>query len=116
MTDPKNGRPAQPPRMPFARMPRIPAAGEISQTASAMPDTIDYDLDKKRLLIGQGYVENVEPGVWSYNVSGKQVLLHWFSYRKARSGAADHRRPSYSVSAGGHSAGLLACRIYNRAN
>lgn len=97
MTDPKNGRPAQPPRLPFARMPRIPAAGEISQTASAMPDTIDYDLDKKRLLIGQGYVENVEPGVWSYNVSGKQVLLHWFSYRKAnrdRPIIGDRRTPS----------------------
>ena len=26
-----------------------------------MPDSIDYDAGKKRLLVGQGYVENVEP-------------------------------------------------------
>ena len=26
-----------------------------------MPETIDYDADKKRLLIGRGYVEHVEP-------------------------------------------------------
>jgi len=38
MTDPKKGRPTQPPRLPTARMPRIPAAGEISQDSSAMPD------------------------------------------------------------------------------
>ncbi|MCX6619500.1 MAG: N-6 DNA methylase, partial [Acidobacteria bacterium] len=83
MTDPKKGRREQPPRLPAARMPRIPAAGEISQDPSAMPDTIDYDGGKKRLLIGQGYIEHVEPGMWNYEVSGKQVLLQWFSYRKA---------------------------------
>lgn len=97
MTDPKKGRPAQPPRLPAAGMPQIPAAGEIPQTASKMPDTISYDADKKRVLIGQGYVDHVEPGVWSYNVSGKQVLLHWFSYRKAsreRPMMGDRRDPS----------------------
>ena len=82
MADPKKGRPAQPPRLPTARMPRIPAAGAISQEPSAMPDTIDYDATKKRLLIGDGYIEHVEPEVWNYEVSGKQVLLQWFSYRK----------------------------------
>jgi hypothetical protein len=97
MVDPKKGRPAQPPRLPAARMPRIPTAGEISQGPSAMPDTIGYDAKKKRLLIGQGYVEHVEPGVWNYNVSGTQVLLHWFSYRKAnrkRPMIGDRRPPS----------------------
>lgn len=97
MTDPKKARPAQPPRLPAARMPRIPAAGEISPNPSAMPDTIDYDASKKRLLIGQGYVEHVEPGTWNYQVSGKQVLLHWFSYRKAnreRPIIGDRRPPS----------------------
>ena len=78
-------------------MPRIPAAGEISQDPSAMPDTIDYDKDKKRLLIGQGYVEHVEPEMWNYEVSGKQVLLQRFSYRKAnreRPIIGDRRPPS----------------------
>ena len=62
-----------------------------------MPDTIDYDATKKRLLIGQGYVENVEPEVWNYEVSGKQVLLQWFSYRRAnreRPIIGDRRPPS----------------------
>jgi len=62
-----------------------------------MPDSIDYDPAKKRLLIGQGYVENVEQGMWDYEVSGKQVLLQWFSYRKAnreRPIIGDRRKPS----------------------
>ena len=47
-----------------------------------MPDTIAYDATNRRLLIGRGYVDNVAPQVSNY-VSGKQVLQHWFSYRKA---------------------------------
>ena len=97
MADPEKGRTAQPPRLPVDRMPRIPAEGEISQDPSAMPDTIGYDAKKKRLLIGRGYVEHVEPGMWNYEVSGKQVLVQWFSYRKAnreRPIIGDRRRPS----------------------
>ena len=48
-----------------------------------MPDTIEYDAAKRRLLIGRGYVEAVPVQVWNYQVSGKQVLRQWFSYRKA---------------------------------
>ncbi len=62
-----------------------------------MPDTISYDATTKRLHIGSGYVENVEPAVWNYEVSGKQVLLHWFSYRKLdreRPIIGDRRTPS----------------------
>jgi hypothetical protein len=80
--DRKNGRPAQPPRLPKDKSPRIPAAGAIPQGPDAMPDEIGYDAAKKRLLIGSGYVENVPPEVWDYEVSGKQVIPHWFSYRK----------------------------------
>ena len=47
-----------------------------------MPDEISYDAGKKRLLVGGGYIENVSPEVWNYDVSGKQVLSQWFSYRK----------------------------------
>jgi hypothetical protein len=97
MTDPQNGRPAQPPRLPTARMPRVPAAGAIPQDPVAMPDSINYDASKKRLLVGQGYMENVEPGMWLYEVSGKRVLLQWFSYRKAnreRPIIGDRRTPS----------------------
>lgn len=56
MIDPQKGRPAQPPRLPTARMPRVPAAGAIPQEPASMPDSIDYDAGKKRLLVGQGYV------------------------------------------------------------
>jgi hypothetical protein len=97
MPDPEKGRTAQPPRLPAARMPRIPAEGEISQDPSAMPDTIAYDAKKKTLLIGQGYVEHVDPGMWNYEVSGKKVLVQWFSYRKAnreRPIIGDRRTPS----------------------
>jgi Type ISP C-terminal specificity domain len=62
-----------------------------------MPETIDYDETKGRLLIGQGYVERVTPEMWNYEVSGKRVLRHWFSYRKAnreRPIIGDRRPPS----------------------
>ena len=97
MADPQKGRPSAPPRLPASRAPRIPAAGAIPQEAFAMPDTIGYDAEKKRLLIGQGYVEHVEPGMWNYEVSGKQVLVQWFSYRNAnreRPLIGDRRPPS----------------------
>ncbi|HWQ93730.1 MAG TPA: type ISP restriction/modification enzyme [Clostridia bacterium] len=97
MTAPTGGRPAQPPRLPVSRMPRVPLGGEISQDPAAMPDVLSYDAENKRLLIGQGYVENVEPDMWNYEVSGKQVLMQWFSYRKAnreRPLIGDRRPPS----------------------
>jgi len=97
MANPEKGRPAQPPRLPPDRMPRIPAAGAIPQEPAAMPDSINYDASKKRLLVGQGYIENVESKIWLYEVSGKQVLLQWFSYRKvdrARPIIGDRRTPS----------------------
>jgi hypothetical protein len=96
-TDPSRGRPEGPPRLPSGDAPRIPAAGAISQDPAAMPDTIDYDATSHRLLVGRGYVEGVAPEVWSYEISGKQVLRHWFSYRKAnreRPIIGDRRPPS----------------------
>jgi len=62
-----------------------------------MFDTHNHDARHKRLLIGTGCVENVEPAVWNYEVSGKQVLLQWFSYRKQnreRPLIGDRRPPS----------------------
>jgi hypothetical protein len=78
-------------------MPFIPKEGTIPQTPAGMPDSINYDASKRRLLIGQGYVENVDLAVWKYEVSGKQVLVQWFSYRKAnreRPIIGDRRPPS----------------------
>jgi hypothetical protein len=97
LADAGQGRPAGPPRLPAAQRPRIPKDGAIPAAPDAMPDTISYDATKKRLLLGTGYVENVEPAVWNYEVSGKQVLLQWFSYRKQnreRPLIGDRRPPS----------------------
>jgi hypothetical protein len=97
MADAGQGRPAGPPRHPAAQRPRIPKDGAIPEAPDAMPDTITYGAPKKRLLLGTGYVENVGPAVWAYEVSGKQVLLRWFSYRKKnreRPLIGDRRPPS----------------------
>ncbi len=95
--DARHGRPARPPRLAKPNAPRIPAAGAISQGPEAMPDTIDFDATRRRLLVGGGYVDNVAPEVWRYEVSGKQVLRQWFSYRKRdreRPIIGDRRPPS----------------------
>jgi hypothetical protein len=97
MTDPAKGRPAQPPRLPPASRPQIPANGAIPEESNAMPDEMSYEAPAKRLRIGKGFVENVSADVWNYEVSGKQVLVQWFSYRKAnrdRPIIGDRRPPS----------------------
>ena len=50
MTDSEQGRPAQPPRLPAARAPRIPIAGAIPESKEAMPDTIDCWRSKRIIL------------------------------------------------------------------
>ena len=80
--DPSNGRPAGPPRLPKGEGPLIPRDGAIPSDPARMPDRIDYDAAKRRLLVGEGFIDNVPLEVWQYEVSGKQVLAHWFSYRK----------------------------------
>lgn len=97
MTDPCHGRPASPPRLLEAKRPRIPAEGAIPQDSESMPDSLDYDTVKQRLLVGGGFIENVPPAVWHYEVSGKQVLVQWFSYRRKnreRPIIGDRRPPS----------------------
>ncbi len=82
-TNPAEGRQEGPPRLPEGRAPVVPKEGEISS--------------KRRLLVGHGFIENVPLAVWQYEVSGKQVLVQWFSYRKKnreRPIMGDRRRPS----------------------
>ena len=67
--------PSRPPRLPNSQAPSIPAEGEIPEPR-AIPDAISYDPAKRRLWVGDGYVDNVTPEVWAYEVSGKQVLGH----------------------------------------
>jgi hypothetical protein len=62
-----------------------------------MPDSLDYDPAKRRLKIGEGFIDNVPPAVWDYQLSGVQVLNQWFSYRKKdreRPQIGDRRPPS----------------------
>ena len=64
-----------------ARLTFRPAA-RFRRAPEPLPDTMDYDPATRRLKIGKGYVENVTPEMWAYEVSGKEVLWHWFSYRR----------------------------------
>ena len=94
---PKEGRPASAPRMPTGTRPLVPDDGAIPSTADAMPDEISYNESVHRVHIGYGYIDNVSPRVWAYEISGKQVLTHWFSYRRrdrSRPIIGDRRPPS----------------------
>jgi len=96
-SDPASERPARPPRLPKESAPTIPANGAIPGAPEPLPNQIDYDINKHRLRVGNGYVENVSPAVWAYEVDGKQVLRHWFSYRRldrTRPIMGDRRPPS----------------------
>lgn len=95
--DASEGRPAGAPRLPAAERPTIPEDGAIPTDPAAMPDTIRHDAATRRLHVGQGHVDNVSPAVWDYEVSGKQVLTQWFSYRgrdRSRPIIGDRRKPS----------------------
>ena len=91
------GREPGAPRLPVGRRPQVPKGGAIPTTTEGMPDTLAYDTDKQRLQVGSGYIEPVPPAVWHYQVSGKKVLVQWFSYRKKhreRPIIGDRRKPS----------------------
>lgn len=76
------GRPGGPPRMPEGERPIIPANGAISTRPDRFPDRFDYVATLRRLTVGDGFIDNVPPEIWEYEVSGKQVLVQWFSYRR----------------------------------
>jgi hypothetical protein len=95
--DPAAGRPKQAPRLPKEIAPNIPAAGGIPSAPEPLPNTMDYDPAARRLKIGKGYVQNVTPEMWTYEVSGMNVLRQWFSYRRrdrSRPIIGDRRPPS----------------------
>jgi hypothetical protein len=75
----------------------MPKDGAIPDDAESMPDAIEYDATRHRLLIGKGFIDSVPAAVWQYEVSGKRVLTQWFSYRKKnreRPIIGDRRPPS----------------------
>lgn len=90
-------RPQGEPRLPKGRAMNIPASHPIPLDADSFPDTLDYNAVTRTLMVGKGHVENVPPEVWGYEVSGKNVLRQWFSYRKkdrSRPLIGDKRPPS----------------------
>lgn len=91
------GRPAGSPRLPADRAPKVPGNGVISTAPGQMPESLGYDPTKRRLRVGAGFVENVSPEMWAYEVSGMSVLEQWFSYRRSnreRPLIGDKRLPS----------------------
>lgn len=90
------GRPVGPPRVARDE-PTIPAGGALPTTLAAMPHELDHDAARRRLLIGSGFIANVSPEVWSYEVSGKVVIRQWWSYRRenrSKPPMGDRRPPS----------------------
>ena len=97
MSDAAAGRPPGAPRMALDRRPQVPANGAISSDPGQMPDSLEHDASHERLHVGRGFIDNVPPAVWRYEVSGKQVLTQWFSYRRktrTRPLMGDRRKPS----------------------
>lgn len=95
--DPAAGRPAAPPRLARGEGPVIPAGGTIPGAPAPLPDEMRYDAAARVLHVGAGRIENVGPAVWAYEVSGKNVLRQWFSYRRrdrTRPIIGDRRPPS----------------------
>jgi hypothetical protein len=80
--DPAAGRPNGPPRLPKGEAPFIPADGAIPGAPEPLPESMEYDAAKRRLVIGKGFVDNVAPAMRAYEISGKTVLDQWFSYRR----------------------------------
>lgn len=95
--DPKAGRPKGAPRLPKDRAPRIPAGGMIPGAPEPLPDRMDYDAGTQRLHVGQGFIDCVTPAMRAYDISGKNVLDQWFSYRRrdrSKPIIGDRRPPS----------------------
>ncbi|WP_237352511.1 type ISP restriction/modification enzyme [Rhizobium leguminosarum] len=95
--NPLNGRPSGPPRLPKGQGPFVPLGGAIPGAPQALPDVMEYDPASKRLKIGGGFIDNVPERVWNYEISGKNVLRQWFSYRRldrSKPIIGDRRPPS----------------------
>ncbi len=112
--DPTANRPKHSPRLPKEGSPSIPASGAIPSAPEPLPDEMAYDPATHRLKIGQGYVENVTPEMWAYEVSGKQVIWHWFSYRQRNRTRSRNRGKASTIPAGLNTARKLVARIYDR--
>lgn len=83
--------------MPEGHGPVIARDGGIPTSPQKFPDHISYDATLHRLTVGEGFIDNVPPAIWEYEVSGKRVLPQWFSYRRfdrSRPIIGNRRKPS----------------------
>jgi Type ISP C-terminal specificity domain len=91
------GRPKGAPRLPQGRWPQFVPGKPIPPAPEPLPDVMDYDPATQRLKIGKGEIGNVTPAMRDYEVSGKNVLTQWFSYRRrdrTKPVIGDRRPPS----------------------
>jgi len=96
MADAAEGRPPGPPRVSGESRPTMPKQGAMPP-ADMLPEAICYDEAEQRLHFGKGFIDNVIPAVWKYEVDGKQVVSQWFSYRRrdrSKPVMGDKRPPS----------------------
>jgi Type ISP C-terminal specificity domain/N-6 DNA Methylase len=82
LTDPSNERPRRAPRLPPLTAPKVLAEHPIPSDPDGMPDLLDYHPETQQLQVGSGRISNVTPRMWSYDISGVNVLGKWFSYRR----------------------------------
>lgn len=93
--DPAEGRPARAPRKMDG--PTIPEDGAIPGAPEPLPETLRYDAAARRLHVGKGFVDNVSPDAYGYEVSGRRVVDQWFSSRRrdrTKPQIGDKRPPS----------------------
>lgn len=67
--------------------------------AEYYPEDFSYEADTQELQVGKGVFSNVASEVWSFSVSGLQVVKSWLDYRKKdragkKSSKLDDIRPS----------------------
>jgi len=64
----------------------------VSSKPADYPDSFDYDPTAKRLTVGAGAFEPVDPDVYEFDVSGLNVVQSWLGYRM-RSGQGRKSSP-----------------------
>jgi hypothetical protein len=71
---------------------RARAITGIPTTPDAYPERFEYDDVSRTIRVGAGTFGPVEPAVWSFAVSGLEVVKSWLSYRM-KGGAGRHSSP-----------------------
>ncbi|MGN6550362.1 MAG: type ISP restriction/modification enzyme [Pararhizobium sp.] len=105
--DPAAGRPKAPPRMAEGERPSVPEGGGIPGAPEPLPDTMEYDAIKRRLRVGNGFIDNVSPEMWAYEVSaswwcgtGSAIAGATAPVRKLATGGRRRRSTGFSRTTG----------------